>query len=131
MAGAIHLCMPYAMLEPIRDALFSSVQGEQMELDRRWLRLLSQQVQVAEVQLVANLCEVPLTLEQVMGLTAGDVISANVPEVVVAAVDGIPVMECRYGAFNGQYALQVLRMLQHDAGEDSKSRHPAGVAKAP
>ena len=130
MAGAIHLCMPYAMLEPIRDALFSSVQGEQIELDRRWLRLLSRQVQAAEVQLITNLCEVPLTLEQVMSLKAGDVISAHVPEVVIAEVDGVPVMECRYGVSNGQYALQVLRMVKHDAAEESTSGSPAGIAKA-
>jgi flagellar motor switch protein FliM len=53
----------------IRDTLFSSVQGEQMELDRRWLRLLPAGAG-RRVQLVANLCEVPLTLEQVMSLTA-------------------------------------------------------------
>ena len=128
VTGAIHLCMPYAMLEPIRDALFSSVQGEQMELDRRWLRMLSKQVQTAEVQLVANLCEIPLTLERVLKLKAGDVIGAHVPEVVQAEVDGVPVMECRYGVFNGQYALQVQRMIQPDAAEDSTSQPRAAAA---
>ena len=130
MSGAIHLCMPYSMLEPIRDALFSSVQGEQMEVDRRWLRLLSKQVQAADVQLVANLCEVSLSLEQVMGLKAGDVISANVPEVVLAEVDGVPVMECRYGVFNGQYALKVLRLIRSDPAEDAAPGAAGAAVKA-
>ncbi|HUL93807.1 MAG TPA: flagellar motor switch protein FliM [Burkholderiales bacterium] len=116
--GAIHLCMPYAMLEPIRDTLFSSVQGEQMELDRRWLRMLSKQVQSAEVQLVANLCHSTLTLEQVLALKTGDVINVDIPEAVVGDIDGVPVMECKYGAFNGQYALQVLRLINHAAADD-------------
>jgi flagellar motor switch protein FliM len=119
VTGAIHICMPYAMLEPIRDALFSSMQGEQMELDKRWLRLLSKQVQTAEVQLVASLCQSAPTLGQVLKFKAGDVIPVHIEDVVTATVDGVPVMECRYGTSNGQYALQVQRLLDHSRGDDA------------
>jgi len=127
VTGAIHVCMPYAMLEPIRDVLFSSMQGEQIELDKRWLRLLSRQVQSAEVQLVATLCQASLSLGEVIGLKEGDVIPVHVGESVTATVDGVPVMECRYGTSSGQYALQVQRMLDHSRGEDA----PAAPAAAP
>ena len=30
--GEIHFCMPYSMIEPIRDALTSSLQGEALEV---------------------------------------------------------------------------------------------------
>ena len=39
LAGAIHVCMPYATLEPIRDVLYSSVQGDAIEVDRRWVTI--------------------------------------------------------------------------------------------
>jgi flagellar motor switch protein FliM len=122
VVGSIHLCMPYAMLEPIRDVLFSSLQGEQMEVDKRWVRLLSKQIQAAEVELVVNLTEIPVTLEQVLHLKVGDVLGADIPELVVAEVDSVPVMECRFGSSNGQRALQVLRMIQPASNEDS-TRH--------
>jgi len=125
VTGAIHVCMPYAMLEPIRDALFSSMQGEQVELDKRWLRLLSHQVQTAEVQLMANLCQAELTLAQVVALKAGDVIPVHIGETVIAAVDGVPVMECRFGASSGQYALQVTKLMDHGRGEDAAPALPA------
>jgi flagellar motor switch protein FliM len=32
-------------------------------------------------------------------------------------VDGVPVMECKYGASNGQYALRVEKMLASEQGE--------------
>ena len=47
--GTLHICMPYSMIEPIRDILSSPIQGEALEVDRRWIRVLSQQVQAAEV----------------------------------------------------------------------------------
>jgi flagellar motor switch protein FliM len=122
VAGAIHICIPYAMLEPIRELLFSSVQGEQVELDNRWLRMLSRQVQSAEVQLTATLCRTMLPVEQVLKLKTGDVIGIDIEETVIAEVDSVPVMECRYGVCSGQYALQVVRMMHHGAEDPSPAR---------
>jgi flagellar motor switch protein FliM len=41
----------------------------------------------------------------------GDVLPINIPEHITAKVDGVPVMECGYGIFNGQYALRVQKMI--------------------
>ncbi len=109
----LHVCLPYAMLEPIRDLLYSSLQGDKAEADRRWVHLLSRQVQSAEVELVAQLGSTTLTIGEVMRLKAGDVISIDIPRSLHATVDGVSVMECQYGVFNGQYALRVLEMINH------------------
>ena len=69
--GEFHVCMPYAMIEPIRDILYSALQGDHMEVDRRWVRLLSKQVQAAEVELVANLGHKPVTLNQILNMQVG------------------------------------------------------------
>jgi flagellar motor switch protein FliM len=109
--GTLHICMPYSMIEPIRDVLSSPIQGEALEVDRRWIRVLSQQVQSAEVELTVDLAHVGTTFEQILNMRAGDVLPLNVPEHVTAKVDGVPVMECGYGVFNGQYALRVQKMI--------------------
>ncbi|PKO24499.1 MAG: flagellar motor switch protein FliM, partial [Betaproteobacteria bacterium HGW-Betaproteobacteria-8] len=44
VSGELHFCMPYAMIEPIRDILSSSLQGEVLGVDRRWVRLMTQQI---------------------------------------------------------------------------------------
>lgn len=117
--GDLHVCMPYSMIEPIRDLLQSSAQGEQIEADKRWVRLLSQQVQLAEVELVANLCHTKITFDQILSLGAGDVIPMESPSSVLAQVDGVPVLECRYGMANGRYALQVERMIHPSTAGES------------
>jgi len=66
ITGAIHLCMPYATLEPIRDVLYSSTQGDSVEVDRRWVNLLTQEIQAAEVVLVAELAHADATVEQLL-----------------------------------------------------------------
>ncbi|HEU4851264.1 MAG TPA: flagellar motor switch protein FliM, partial [Telluria sp.] len=111
VSGQIHFCMPYSMIEPIRDALTSSLQGEALEVDKRWIRLMTQQIQVAEVELVAELGHGKANFDDILNMKIGDVIPITVPEMVQATVDGVPVMECSYGVFNGQYALKVEKLL--------------------
>ncbi len=109
--GELHICIPYAMIEPIRNILYSTVQCNHLETDKRWIRLLSQQVKNAEVELVANLGYTKVTFDQILSMQAGDIIPLDIPETITASVDGMPVMECRYGIINRRYALRVNTML--------------------
>ncbi|WP_035061809.1 flagellar motor switch protein FliM [Andreprevotia chitinilytica] len=122
--GDFHVCFPYSMIEPIRDVLYSTMQADRIEADNRWVNLLKKQVQGAEVDLVATLGNTRITLGDILNLKEGDVISMEVPEAIVAEVDGVPVLECKYGILNGQYALKVNRILNgpdHDgSGEDGQ-----------
>ena len=120
VSGQIHFCMPYSMIEPIRDALTSSLQGEALEIDKRWIRLMTQQIQVAEVELVATLGNGRATFDEILNMKVGDVIPLTVNEQIQATVDGVPVMDCTYGVLNGQYALKVEKLL---ANSDNMNNH--------
>jgi flagellar motor switch protein FliM len=109
--GDFHVCIPYAMIEPIRDMLNSSMQADRTEVDARWVKQLTSQVQNAEVNLVANLGHTSVYLGEILNLKVGDVISLDIPEAIVAEVDGVQVLECKYGVLNGQYALRVNKIL--------------------
>jgi flagellar motor switch protein FliM len=111
VSGQIHFCMPYSMIEPIRDALTSSLQGEALEVDKRWIRLMTQQIQIAEVELVATLGHGRASFDDILNMKVGDIIPLTVPEQIQATVDGVPVMDCTYGVLNGQYALKVEKLL--------------------
>ncbi|MFO1217075.1 MAG: flagellar motor switch protein FliM [Burkholderiaceae bacterium] len=109
--GTMHLCIPYATLEPIRDVLYSSVQGDANEPDRRWVNLLENEIQSAEVTLVAELARADTTVEQLLALKSGDFIELDLEALVQAKVDGVPVFACHYGTSGGNYAVKIDRML--------------------
>lgn len=115
--GDFHVCIPYAMLEPIRNLIYSGVQADRSETDDRWTSLLSAHVYDAEVQLQATLATATVTLGQLMSLQPGDVIALDLPESIGAQVDGVPVMQGRYGVVNGRYALKVERPLGSPDGD--------------
>jgi flagellar motor switch protein FliM len=109
--GTIHFCIPYSTLEPIRDVLYSTIQGDSNEPDRRWVNLLKQQIQAAQVDLVAELAHAPATVEQLLAFKVGDFIELDLKPGIQAKVSGVPVLECHYGTSNGKYALKVDQLL--------------------
>jgi flagellar motor switch protein FliM len=109
--GTIHFCIPYATFEPIRDVLYSTMQGGSNAPDRRWVKLMTQQIQSAEVELVAELAQAPATVEQLLALKAGDFIELDLHQAIQAKVAGVPVLDCHYGTSNGKYALKVDQLL--------------------
>ena len=109
--GEIHVVMPYSTLEPIRDLLYNSTQGDSAEPDKRWMQMLSRQVQHAEVELTALLARQPITLSQVLNMRRGDVIDIDIKPNLTAEVDGVPIFDCRYGVLNGHYAVKVEKIV--------------------
>jgi flagellar motor switch protein FliM len=110
-SGAVHFCIPYSTLEPIRDVLYSTVQGDSSEPDRRWVNLLKTQIQSAEVELVAELAHAPATVEQLLAFKPGDFIELDLTQMIQAKVDGVPVFDAHYGTSNGKYAIKIDKLL--------------------
>ena len=110
-SGSIHFCIPYSTLEPIRDVLYSTVQGDGTEPDRRWISLMKGQIQEAKVELVVELAHAPATVEQLLAFKPGDFIELDLQRGIQAKVAGVPVFDCHYGTSNGKYALKVDQLL--------------------
>ncbi len=119
-SAEMHLCLPYSMIEPIRDVLYSTMHSEQAGSDQRWTGMLRKQLGLAEVELVARLGESKITLGDVAKLKTGDVVPISISDLVTVTVDGIPLMDCQYGINNGQYALKVGKFI---APEESVDAH--------
>jgi flagellar motor switch protein FliM len=110
-SGTVHFCIPYSTLEPIRDVLYSTMQGDSSEPDRRWVKLLKQQIQSADVKLVAELAKATATIEQLLAFKPGDFIELDLSPMIQAKIDGVPVFDCHYGTSNGRYAIKIDKLL--------------------
>jgi flagellar motor switch protein FliM len=65
------------------------------------------------VELVAELAQGQVTVGELLRLRAGDFIPLPLKEVIPAKIDGVPVMECRFGAVNGHTAIRIERLLKY------------------
>ena len=109
--GSVHFCVPYSTLEPIRDVLYSTIQGDSSEPDRRWVNLLKQQIQSAEVNLVAELARADATVEQLLSFKPGDFIELDLDTLIKAKIDGVPIFDCHYGTSNNRYSIKIDKLL--------------------
>jgi flagellar motor switch protein FliM len=101
-SGTVHFCIPYSTFEPIRDVLYSTIQGDSTEPDRRWVKLLTQQIQSAE-RGPGGRPGPPPQPRSSNCWPSSPVTSSNwiLNPLVQANVDGVPVIDCYYGTSNG------------------------------
>lgn len=122
--GDLNICLPYSMIEPVRDLLTRPLQETTLEeVDQRWSQQLSRQVRSADIDVVAEFARIPSSIRELMRMKVGDILPVDVPQTVIAHVDGVPLMECGYGVFNGQYALRVQNMFTHDTESNEAPDH--------
>jgi len=123
-SGNLNVCLPYSMIEPVRDLLTRPLQaGGKDAIDQRWAQQLSRQVRSAEVDLTVEFAKLNLTVAQLMHLNIGAVLPITIPETVSANAGGTPVLEGTVGTFKQHYAVRVTKVIR--ASEPQAQLHSA------
>ena len=119
--GECHVTMPYSMIEPIREVLDAGVQSDRSDVDERWIKSLREQLRTAPVEIDSTLAETGLTVRELLALKPGDIIPLELPDLVTACVDEIPVFRGKYGVSRGNCALKVVEPIRALASAKSES----------
>ncbi|ABO23242.1 flagellar motor switch protein FliM [Shewanella loihica] len=105
--GDFHITMPYSMIEPIRELLDAGVQSDTQDTDMRWSQALKDEIMDVEVGLDATIVEKEISLKDVMGFKAGDIIPVEMPEYIVLRVEDLPTYRCKLGRSRENLALNI------------------------
>jgi flagellar motor switch protein FliM len=105
--GDFHVCMPYSMLEPIRELLDAGVQSDRGERDERWERSLKEEIMAARIELSSTLTDVQMSVKQLAELKEGDIIPFDMPEEVDVDAADVPIFKAKLGVSDGNYALKI------------------------
>jgi flagellar motor switch protein FliM len=113
--GALHILLPYATIEPIRDLLLESFMGEKLGRDPTWEGHLATEVWQSEVAVTCVLHEAKLPLRRVMQLQIGDTLmfDARPDSAVVLRCGDFVLTEGRIGRVDDRIAVQVVSPLRH------------------
>jgi len=111
--GDFHVTMPYSMVEPIREILDAGVQSDRNDTDERWVHALRQDMKEAPVEVRTTLLDVTLTLQDVLNMKPGDIISVDLPEKSVLKIEDIPVFRGKYGIHEGMNAVKIIEAIKH------------------
>jgi flagellar motor switch protein FliM len=105
--GDFYICLPYSMLEPIRDLLDAGVQSDRGERDERWEMAMREEVMGASVEISSVLGEATLPLRVLASLEVGDIIPIDVKDEVEVCAESLPVFRGQLGVHNKCYAVKI------------------------
>lgn len=114
--GDMHITLPYAMIEPIRETLDAGMQSDVDDIDERWVRSLREDVVNATVAVNSTVAEKEISLRDIIDLEPGDVIPVELPEKLILTANGVPIMYARLGQSRGNLALQILEKFDRGNG---------------
>lgn len=129
LSSNFQICMPYGMIEPLRD-LLSNPLNDGHQKDGSWGKRMAGEIRHSEVELVADFASIQTRIAHVMALKVGDILPLDLPDTVTAQVDGVPIMVCEYGSQSDQHALRVLRMIDHAQTKASSDTFIKGSARS-
>ncbi len=118
-SGNLHICIPYLMLEPIKDKLSSKYLREK-DMEHNWSEQLEMLLQDTPVTLVAELGISTRSVRDLLDLQVDDVIQLNTgPEdLVTLTVDHIPKFFGFPGIIKGNRAVEIAALHQKHGGEN-------------
>jgi flagellar motor switch protein FliM len=106
--GDMHITLPYAMIEPIRETLDAGMQSDVDDIDERWVRSLREDVMSASVVVNGTIAEKEIALRDILDLEAGDVIPIDLGDQLLLTANGVPIMYAKLGQSRGNLALQIM-----------------------
>ncbi|MEC4726504.1 flagellar motor switch protein FliM [Shewanella sp. D64] len=109
--GDFHITLPYSMIEPIRELLDAGVQSDTQDTDMRWSQALRDEIMDVDVGIDATIVEHKITLRDVMGLKAGDIIPVELPEHIILRVEDLPTYRCKLGKARDNLALRIIEKI--------------------
>lgn len=115
--GDLHICLPYSMVEPIRDLLDAGVQSDRGDKDERWEKSLREEILGAKVELSSVLTEAQISMRELAALKEGDIIPLDIPEVVEVCAAEVPIFRGQVGVSEGNYAIKIRERIDRGGGE--------------
>jgi flagellar motor switch protein FliM len=117
-SGNIHLCLPYLMLEPIKDQLSSSYLREKdraSSFGDEIRKLLGR----TEVNIVAELGKTVYSVQDILNFEVDDVLRLNTgpQNHVVMNIERVPKFLGMPGVVKGSKAVQITEAIDHDQGK--------------
>jgi len=110
--GEMHVTIPYAMIEPIREMLDAGLQSDSDERDDRWINSLREDIMQASVQLETKFVQSKILLRDIVDLKNGDVIPVELPDEYITKANGVPMFKVDIGQSNGNFALKVNEIIK-------------------
>lgn len=113
--GKVFFCIPYSVVEPVKEKLYSGIQADRSELiDQRWTSGLKEILLESNVNLIVEVGKAELTVGDLRDLEVGNVIilGKSVADDLDIKVENVFKFRGKPGYSRGNQAVKITRVLQ-------------------
>ncbi len=113
-SGSMTICIPFAILEPIKKMLSAGFKSEMLEIDYTWRRHFEERIKEYLLEVVCNLGVGTISGRELLSMKVDDVITLDqkVNDTIDISVGGISKFEGYPGSVNNNKSVQIEKILR-------------------
>ena len=114
MSGNIMFCIPYQLIEPIRDRLYASFHAEEKtNVDSEWVNRFKSELMGVNVDISVELGKTTITSRELVSLKAGDVLvlDKDVQDELIVSVQDLPKFYAKPGKIRDSLAADIVSIV--------------------
>ena len=113
-AGKMFFCVPYSMIEPVKEKLYSGLHGDKFETDHRWAVVMKRALQETHVNLTVELGRLLIMFKDLMEFEVGNVITLgkSIADDLIVKVEGSPKFKGKPGFSRGNQAIKLTGIVE-------------------
>jgi flagellar motor switch protein FliM len=113
-AGRMFFCIPYSMVEPVKEKLYSGIHGDKFETDHRWAKVMKQVLMETYVDVTVEIGSLVITFGDIMKFEVGTVINLGkaITDELIVKVEGLPKFKGIPGFSRGNQAVKLTRVIE-------------------
>jgi flagellar motor switch protein FliM len=111
--GKIFLCIPYSVIEPIKDKLSANIHSATVSVDEECLKQIQSIIMDSSVEVVVEIGDLELTISDLLALEAGNIVMLNrsIADELIVKVEGVPKFKCLPGLRKGYQAIKITETI--------------------
>jgi flagellar motor switch protein FliM len=108
-AGRLFFCIPYSMIEPVKEKLSSGIHGDKLETDQRWSKIMTQALRETYVNMSAEMGRLTITFADIMKFEVGNVLNlgTSATDELILKVEDLPKFKGHPGFSRGNQAMKL------------------------
>jgi len=113
-AGKLFFCIPYSMVEPVKEKLYSGIHGDKFETDQRWAQVMRTNLMDMLVNVTVEVGSSTVHFKDIMNFEKGTVINLgkSIHEELLMKVEDSPKFKGVPGVSRGNQAVKLTGFLE-------------------
>ncbi len=113
-SGRLFFCIPYSMVEPIKEKLYAGIHGDKYDTDKGWALIMKEVLKETYVNISADVGSMVLNFEDILNFEVGTVLKLGKPvdDDLIVSVEGLPKFKGKPGIRRGNQSIQLTGIVE-------------------